>query len=72
MMLKMFTLASLVALLGVLLIQLNSPFAYGAAALAASGGVAFALRKAKRAVGSDGFAGDLPPHVRRSLEGRKK
>lgn len=71
MMTKIFMLASLFAMLGVVLIKLDSPIAYGVAALLAVGGVVAVARKAKRAVGSDGFGGDLPPHVKRALESKK-
>ena len=71
MMTKILLLASLFATVGVLLIKLDSPIAYGVAALVAAGGVALVVRKAKRAVGSDGFGGDLPPHVRRALDSGK-
>lgn len=71
MMARMLTLASLFALLGVLVYKIDHPLGYAATALAAVGGCVFTYRKAKRSVGSDGFAGDLPPHVRRQLEGKK-
>ncbi len=71
MMTKIFMLASLFATLGVMLIKVDSPIAYGVAAVVAVGGVVAVVRKAKRAVGSDGFGGDLPPHVKRALENEK-
>lgn len=68
---RVLMLASLFALLGILLIKIDSPVAYGVAALVAVGMGALVVRKARRAVGSDGFGGDLPPHVRRSLQSGK-
>jgi hypothetical protein len=69
---RIMMLASLLALVGLFVISIDHPLGYAACALVAAGAAVFTFKKAKRAVGSDGFGGDLPPHVRRALEGRKK